>query len=201
MPPRCRTVHPGRSHGRERTHDARRSARARGAVRPRRARARRGAGGPRTSRDLRPAASRVRGAWLTRPAARGVGQAGRPAGAPAGPDHGRRGGSTLAVLPGGRAGQNTDLASEVTDASAAIVLRGLPPTTGSQVYEAWVIVGSNAPVPAGALAYSDGVGYLASNVRQVGAGATVAFTKEPGPGATQPTSPILSSGVLSSAPS
>ena len=113
----------------------------------------------------------------------------------------RQPGSTVAILSGGQGGQNTGLAAVATDGTAAIVLRGLPPTTGSQVYEAWVIVGSNAPVPVGALAYSDGVGYLATNVGQVGAGATVAFTKEPGPGATQPTPPILSSGVLSSAPS
>jgi anti-sigma factor RsiW len=108
--------------------------------------------------------------------------------------------SAVAILSGDQ-GQNTGLVAVARDGTAAMVLRGLPPTTGSQVYQAWVIVGSNAPVPVGALAYSDGVGYLATNVGQVGAGATVAFTREPGPGATKPTPPIVSSGVLSSAPS
>jgi hypothetical protein len=113
----------------------------------------------------------------------------------------RQPGSLVAVLAGDQGSQNTGLAAVARDGSAAIVLRGLPPTAGSQVYEAWVIAGANPPVPVGALAIRDGVAYLTTNVGQLPAGSTVAFTKEPGPGAKAPTLPIVASGVLAAAPS
>ena len=82
------------------------------------------------------------------------------------------------------------------DGSVRMAMRNLAPTTGSQVYEAWVIAPGGAPVPIGGFTVGqDGTGSLLA--RQVGAtsGVTLALTREPGPNATTPTPPILLSGV------
>ena len=90
--------------------------------------------------------------------------------------------SGLAVMPG--------------SGNGVLVMRGLAPTGGSQVYEAWVIVGSGAPVPIGSFAVGgDGLGWLADLALPPGSNVVVALTKEPGPGATKPTLPIVASGT------
>jgi anti-sigma-K factor RskA len=84
------------------------------------------------------------------------------------------------------------------DGSVQVVMRGLAPTSGGKVYEAWVIAGQNDPVPIGAFTVgSDGNGYLSAGGAPAAAGVTVALTLEPGPGATTPTLPIISAGVAS----
>ena len=76
-----------------------------------------------------------------------------------------------------------------------LVMAGLPATTGSTVYEAWAIVGSQAPAPLGSFAVgSDATGWLDSLTVPPGEGLVVALTREPGPGATKPTLPIVASG-------
>ena len=107
----------------------------------------------------------------------------------------RQQGSAIAILAGDQ-GQNAGLAAVGADGAAAMVLRGLQPTTGSQVYEAWVIVGNSAPVPVGELSMRDGVAYLRANVGKIPPGSTIAFTKEPGPGSKAPTLPVVSAGKL-----
>ena len=107
----------------------------------------------------------------------------------------RQQGSAIAILAGDQ-GQNAGLAAVGPDGAAAMVLRGLQPTTGSQVYEAWVIVGNSAPVPVGELSMRDGVAYLRANVGKIPPGSTIAFTKEPGPGSKAPTLPVVSAGKL-----
>jgi hypothetical protein len=90
--------------------------------------------------------------------------------------------SGLAVMPG--------------SGSGVLVMHGLAPTGGSQVYEAWAIVGSGAPVPLGSFAVGgDGLGWLADLALPPGSNVVVALTKEPGPGATKPTLPIVASGT------
>jgi anti-sigma-K factor RskA len=90
------------------------------------------------------------------------------------------------------------LAVVASDGSVQVVMRGLAPTTGRSVYEAWVIAGENAPVPIGSFTVgSDGTGYLTASGAPAAAGVTVALTLEPGPGATTPTPPIISAGVAS----
>jgi len=85
------------------------------------------------------------------------------------------------------------------DGSVTLVMRGLAPTTGAKVYEAWVIAGQNAPVPIGSFTVGgDGTGYLATGGTSAAAGVTVALTLEAGPGATSPTLPIISAGAASS---
>ncbi|HYU50278.1 MAG TPA: anti-sigma factor [Candidatus Limnocylindria bacterium] len=91
------------------------------------------------------------------------------------------------------------LAVVSNDGSVQMVMRGLAPTTGSKVYEAWVIVPETDPVPVGSFTVgSDGTGYLTASGAPAAAGVTVALTLEPGPGATTPTPPIISAGVASS---
>jgi anti-sigma-K factor RskA len=82
------------------------------------------------------------------------------------------------------------------DGTVRLEMRNLEATSGSQVYEAWVIAPGGAPVPIGGFAVGqDGTGKLVA--RQAGAtpGVTLALTREPGPNATAPTPPIVSSGV------
>ena len=80
--------------------------------------------------------------------------------------------------------------------SGILVMQGLGPTAGSQVYEAWAIVGSQAPAPIGSFSVGgDGLGWLAELTVPPGDGVTVALTKEPGPGATTPTLPVVAAGT------
>jgi anti-sigma-K factor RskA len=110
-----------------------------------------------------------------------------------------RAGSHSAILRSESNPQIGGLAVVSDDGSVQVVMRGLAPTSGGKVYEAWVIAGENAPVPIGSFTVgSDGTGYLAAGGAPAAAGVTVALTLEPGPGATTPTAPIISAGVASS---
>lgn len=95
----------------------------------------------------------------------------------------------LAVLPGPGA----------PSAPGRLVVDGLVPTAGSQVYEVWLIAGTAAPAPVGAFTVGPGgqgwfVGLPATAAGRV----TIALTREPGPGATTPTLPIVASGTPTS---
>ncbi len=96
------------------------------------------------------------------------------------PDDPTRGG--LAVV--GKAGTMT------------VVVRGLTPTTGDSVYEAWVIAPKHAPAPIGSFTVGeDGTGYMNGGpIPSISGPMTIALTHEPAPGATTPTLPIVSSG-------
>lgn len=109
-------------------------------------------------------------------------------------------GSQTAILSGGDGGA-TGIAAVTADGSVVLAMRDLAPTAGSEVYEAWVIVGDAGPVPIGGFAVgSDGTGTFAVTGTIATAGATLALTREPGPGATAPTLPIVSSGVAVAPP-
>ncbi len=84
------------------------------------------------------------------------------------------------------------------DGAVRLALRGLTPTTGTQVYTAWGIAGDVAPVPLGDVTVgADGlaVGTGLSPVAEPGM--ILALTLEPTAGATAPTLPIVASGVTS----
>jgi anti-sigma-K factor RskA len=84
----------------------------------------------------------------------------------------------------------------LADGSVRIQMRNLAPTTGSQIYEAWVIAPGGAPVPIGGFPVGqDGIGSLVAPQANATPGVTLALTREPGPGATAPTLPIVSAGV------
>jgi hypothetical protein len=90
----------------------------------------------------------------------------------------------------------TGLAAVTRTGSLVLAMRDLRPTTGLQVYQAWVIVPGSAPVPTGSFRVGDaGVGSIAAASAPVGPGAVVAVTLESGPGATTPTLPILAAGT------
>lgn len=95
----------------------------------------------------------------------------------------------LAVLPGSGEPPNGGL----------LVVDGLAPTVGSQVYEVWVIEGSSPPRPIGGFQVPSSrhgwfIGLPTSSVSKL----TVAVTLEKGPGATKPTLPIVASGSAAS---
>jgi anti-sigma-K factor RskA len=90
----------------------------------------------------------------------------------------------------------TGLAAVTRTGTLVLAMRDLRPTTGAQVYQAWVILPGSAPVPTGSFRVGDaGVGSIPSASTPVRPGAVVAITLEPGPGATTPTLPILASGT------
>ena len=99
-----------------------------------------------------------------------------------GPPEGTSGPTGIAVMPPGREGR--------------LVMTGLAPTTGSQVYEAWAIHEGQAPVPVGDFTVgSDGVGYFDGMPAAGDEPVIVAITLEPGPDSTAPTSNPISLGV------
>jgi hypothetical protein len=103
----------------------------------------------------------------------------------------------FAVLaaPGG-AGTAAGLAGVGADGSVAVAMRNLAPTAGTQVYEVWVIGGDGKPVPVGDFTVgADGAGGTVTANGSSEAGITVALTREPGPGATTPTLPIIALGT------
>jgi len=80
-----------------------------------------------------------------------------------------------------------------------LAIRGLAPTAGTQVYEAWYVPVGGAPLPIGAFTVgSAGTGTIASSWSPPAGTApngVVAITLEPGAGATTPTKPIIASGA------
>jgi len=112
----------------------------------------------------------------------------------------------LAGTPGGQAaflapaevGGPSGIAAIGTNGALEIAVRRLAPTTGSQVYEAWVIGSDKKPVAIGSFVPdANGFRALASARAPSGSGMTIALTREPTAGGTSPTPPILSSGVAS----
>jgi anti-sigma-K factor RskA len=90
------------------------------------------------------------------------------------------------------------LAATGPDGTVVISMHDLVPTTGTQVYEAWVIVGEAAPVPLGEFRVgAAGTGVFDGSTALAEPGAILALTLEPGPGATTPTPPVLTVGALS----
>jgi anti-sigma-K factor RskA len=104
-------------------------------------------------------------------------------------------GATAAILTPTEPGRPNGLVAIGPDGRVAVVLRDLAATTGTEVYEAWVILGDDAPVPIGSFTPGpNGTATFISGQTAAVAGATVALTREPAPGATTPTAPILSVG-------
>ena len=102
------------------------------------------------------------------------------------------GGSAGSAVPTGPNG----LAVIPQSGPGVLVMQGLGATDGSQVYEAWAIIGTEAPVPIGSFGVGgNGFGWLTELTVPAGGSVVVALTREPGPGATKPTLPIVASGT------
>ncbi len=105
-----------------------------------------------------------------------------------------------AVMRSGVADGPAGLAAVTSDGAMRIAMRDLAPTTGTEVYEAWVIAGDQPPVPLGAFQVgSNGVGYLEAAGLPTDPGIVLALTREPGPGATAPSSTPVSVGTANPA--
>jgi hypothetical protein len=111
------------------------------------------------------------------------------------------GGQAAILVPGatgatGATGGPAGLAAVAPDGSFAMALSGLPPTSGSQVYEAWVIAPSGAPVAVGSFSVgTSGFGSLAAAQVPIDTVLTVGLTREARSGVTTPTLPMVVSGV------
>jgi hypothetical protein len=115
---------------------------------------------------------------------------------------------TLAATPGGEAailapavaGGPSGIAAVGADGQVQIAMRGLAPTAGTEVYEAWLIGSDEVPVAIGSFVpNAQGFGTLTVSQAPSSSGVTIALTREPTAGRTTPTPPILSSGVASGA--
>lgn len=114
----------------------------------------------------------------------------------------RPGADTAFLGSAGTTSTASGVAATAPDGTMVLALRGLAATTGSQVYEAWVIVGTNPPVALGGFTVAgDGTGVLRTQTSLAAPGATVAVTLEPLPGATAPAGPLVSAGSLVAAAS
>ena len=104
-------------------------------------------------------------------------------------------GSVTAILAS-EDGSSSGLAVIGADGTTRITVRGLAPTSGSQVYTAWAIEGDAAPVAIGDLTVgSDGLATAAVTSPTSAPGAVIALTLEPVPGATVAAGPLVVAGT------
>ena len=104
-------------------------------------------------------------------------------------------GSVTAILAS-EDGSSSGLAVIGADGTTQITVRGLAPTSGSQVYTAWAIEGDAAPVALGDLTVgADGLGTAAVTSPTSAPGAVIALTLEPVPGATVAAGPLVVAGT------
>ena len=106
-------------------------------------------------------------------------------------------GALTAILSAdANAGTGSGLAAVSSSGEVTLAMQGLKPTSGDQVYEAWVIAGNGAPVPLGSFKVGpNGTASFTAGSLPATSGIVLALTMEPGPGATTPTLPIVSKGV------
>jgi anti-sigma factor RsiW len=104
-------------------------------------------------------------------------------------------GSQTAILAPVEAGGPRGLAAVASDGSIQFAMENLAPTTGTQVYETWAIVGEDAPVPLGSFTVdASGVASFTSKQGPDAPGITVAVSREPAAGAATPTD-VVSAGT------
>jgi len=104
-------------------------------------------------------------------------------------------GSTTALLSS-EDGTVSGFAVVGADGTVRMTMKGLPATTGSQVYTTWAIVGDEAPVALGDFTVgADGVATATVTSPTTAPGATLALTLEPNAGNTAPQGPVVAAGV------
>ncbi len=105
-------------------------------------------------------------------------------------------GGQTAILAPAQPGGPSGIAAIGSDGTVEIAVRDLAPTTGTQVYEAWVIGADKTPVAIGSFVPgTDGFGTLTTGQAPSAPGVVIALTREPSAGRTSPTPPVLTSGV------
>jgi hypothetical protein len=112
-------------------------------------------------------------------------------------DAAQRPGSLVAVLRSADGTGPAGIAAVTKDGVARIAMQHLAPTSGTEVYEAWVIGGDGVPVAIGHLAVraTAGDGYLETAGLPAEPGIVLALTKEPKPGVTAPSGPPIAAGT------
>ena len=115
-------------------------------------------------------------------------------------DAAKQPGALTAILRASDVSGPSGFAAVTTDGVARIAMRGLAPTSGSEVYEAWVIPADGVPKALGALELRpDGAGYLEAGGLPTESGIVLALTREPGPDATAPSTDPISAGTATAA--
>lgn len=105
-------------------------------------------------------------------------------------------GSQTVILAPAENSRASGIAAVAPDGSVLMAMRDLPATAGTQVYEAWVIVGQAAPVPVGSFTVGPtGTAGLTTQPIPTPPGSTIALSLEPAPGSTAPLGPIVAAGV------
>ena len=110
------------------------------------------------------------------------------------------GAKVVALKPGDNA-TASGIGAVAADGSVVLAMRDLAPTSGSQVYEAWVIVGDAAPLAVGGFAVGgNGTASFTTRPAATPAGAVIALTLEPNAGNQAPMGPVVSLGVAAAPP-
>jgi anti-sigma-K factor RskA len=105
-------------------------------------------------------------------------------------------GSQTVILTPAEGASARGIAAIRDDGTVVLALRDLAATSGTQVYETWLIVGDAAPVAVGGFTVgADGTGTFTTEPADAPPGAVVALTLEPNAGNTAPMGPVVASGV------
>ena len=105
---------------------------------------------------------------------------------------------TAVLAPPSGEGPN-GIAAVTSDGKMRIAMRDLAPTTGDEVYEAWMILPNTPPAPVGGLTVgSDGSGFIEAGGVPPQPGLVLALTREPRPGMTAPSGDPVSVGTTTS---
>jgi anti-sigma-K factor RskA len=105
-------------------------------------------------------------------------------------------GSKTVVLAPGENSRASGIAAVRPDGSVVLAMRDLPATSGSQVYETWVIVPGADPVAVGGFTVdANGIATFTTRPADAPVGSTIAVTREPRAGNTAPEGPVVSAGT------
>jgi hypothetical protein len=105
-------------------------------------------------------------------------------------------GSQTVILTPAEGSTASGIAAVASDGSVVLALRDLAATSGSQVYETWVIAGEAAPVALGSFTVGDdGTGTFTTQAADAPPGSVIALTLEPNAGNTAPQGQVVASGI------
>jgi anti-sigma-K factor RskA len=106
---------------------------------------------------------------------------------------------SLAAILSPDDGTGSGLAAVTQAGVLTLAMQDLAPTTGTQVYETWVIPADGVPIALGGFQVGrDGTASFEGTGLPVADGIVLALTLEPVSGMTAPTGPVVSKGVASS---
>ena len=107
---------------------------------------------------------------------------------------------SLAAILSPDDGTGSGLAAVTATGALTLAMQDLAPTTGTQVYETWVIPADGVPIALGGFQVGrDGTASFEGTGLPVADGIVLALTLEPVAGMTAPTGPVVSKGVATSA--